>query len=92
MKVRQYQTADGRTPFSDWLDGLRDGRARGRIVARIDRLRAGLLGDRRTVGNGVCELRIDHGPGYRVYYGYDGHDLILLLRGGDNPLRRETSR
>ena len=61
----------------------RDGRARARIVARIDRLSVGLLGDWRTVGEGVCELRIDYGPGYRVYYARDGELLILLLCGGD---------
>jgi putative addiction module killer protein len=83
VEVRQYQTADGGVPLSKWLDGLRDGRARARIVARIDRLSVGLLGDWRSVGDGVCELRIDYGPGYRVYYGQDGEALILLLCGGD---------
>jgi putative addiction module killer protein len=65
------------------MDGLRDGRARARIIARIDRLSVGLLGDWKTVGEGVCELRIDYGPGYRVYYAQDGELLILLLCGGD---------
>jgi len=52
-------------------------------VARLDRLKAGLLGDWKSVGDGICELRIDHGPGYRVYYGQVGKTLILLLCGGD---------
>jgi len=81
--VHQYQTADGRVPVSEWLDGLRDPRARARIVARLDRLSAGLLGDWSGVGESVCELRIDYGPGYRVYYAQDGKALILLLCGGD---------
>jgi putative addiction module killer protein len=83
VEVREYQTADGSTPLTDWLDNLRDGAARARIVARLDRLKAGLLGDWKSAGEGVCELRVDHGPGYRVYYGQDGNTLITLLCGGD---------
>jgi putative addiction module killer protein len=83
VEVREYQTAEGKTPLTEWLQGLRDGATRARIVARLDRLKAGLLGDWKTVGGGVCELRIDHGPGYRVYYGQEGKTLILLLCGGD---------
>jgi putative addiction module killer protein len=83
VEVREYQTAEGKTPLTEWLQGLRDGATRARIVARLDRLKAGLLGDWKTVGGGVCELRIDHGPGFRVYYGQEGKTLILLLCGGD---------
>jgi putative addiction module killer protein len=83
LEVREYQTAEGKTPLAAWLEGLRDGVTRGRIVARLDRLKAGLFGDWKSVGSGVCELRIDHGPGYRVYYGQEGKTLILLLCGGD---------
>jgi putative addiction module killer protein len=83
LEVREYQTAEGKTPLTEWLRGLRDGPTRGRIVARLDRLKAGLLGDWKSVGNGLCELRIDHGPGYRVYYAQEGKTLILLFCGGD---------
>lgn len=83
MEVREYQAVDGKTPVTRWLSGLRDSAARARIVARLDRLKAGLLGDWKSVGEGVCELRIDYGPGYRVYYAQDGEALILLLCGGD---------
>lgn len=83
MEVREYQTAEGKTPLTDWLNSLRDDTARARIVARLDRLKAGLLGDWKSVGEGICELRIDHGPGYRVYYRQDGNTLIVLLCGGD---------
>jgi putative addiction module killer protein len=67
LEVRQYQTADGRSPFGAWLD----------------RLQAGLRGDWKAVGRGVFELHIDEGPGYRVYCGQDGKTLVLLLCGGD---------
>jgi putative addiction module killer protein len=83
VEVRQYRTVEGRTPIAEWLDGLRDLGGRGRIVAHLDRLSVGLKGDWRSVGNGVYELRIDAGPGYRVYYAQDGNAVILLLCGGD---------
>jgi putative addiction module killer protein len=83
LEVREYQIAEGKSPLTEWLRGLRDGPTRGRIVARLDRLKAGLLGDWKSVGGGICELRIDHGPGYRVYYAQEGKTLILLLCGGD---------
>jgi len=83
VEVREYVTADGGTPLIEWLDALRDGNARARILARLDRLRAGLLGDWKSAGEGICELRVDYGPGYRVYYGQDGNTLIILLCGGD---------
>ena len=83
VEVKQYQTIAGTVPLTEWLDGLRDPVVRARIVARLDRLQAGLLGDWKTIGEGVCELRIDIGPGFRVYYGQDGKTLILLLCGGD---------
>jgi putative addiction module killer protein len=83
VEVRQYQTVDGRRPIAEWLDGLRNGVARARIIARLDRLTVGLKGDWKSVGDGVYELRINFGPGYRVYYGHDGSALILLLCGGE---------
>ncbi|HEY4210145.1 MAG TPA: type II toxin-antitoxin system RelE/ParE family toxin [Steroidobacteraceae bacterium] len=68
--------------MTEWLERLRDRAARLRIVARLDRLTEGLRGDWRSVGGGVYELRVDYGPGYRVFYGQDGDALILLLCGG----------
>ena len=82
VEVRQYQTAEGRRPLAEWLEGLRDRVAVRRVVARLDRLSLGLRGDWKSVGAGVYELRIDHGPGYRVYFGQEGDALILLLCGG----------
>lgn len=69
--------------FRAWLDGLADQRAAARIAERIVRLEAGLVGDAKPVGGGVSELRIDYGPGYRVYFVRRGRVLIILLCGGD---------
>ena len=69
--------------FVQWLDGLRDIQARARVQARIERLATGNPGDVEPVGAGVSELRIDYGPGYRVYFKRRGRELIILLAGGD---------
>ena len=69
--------------FAKWLDGLHDIRARARIQVRIERLAAGNPGDVKAVGEGISELRIDYGPGYRVYYKKQGQKVVVLLAGGD---------
>jgi putative addiction module killer protein len=69
--------------FRDWLDGLKDGLAKRRIAQRIVRLQGGLFGDTKSVGDGVSELRVDHGPGYRVYFSRRGTVVVILLCGGD---------
>ena len=69
--------------FAKWLDGLHDIRARARIQARIERLAGGNPGDVKAVGEGISELRIDYGPGYRVYYKKLGQEMLILLAGGD---------
>jgi len=69
--------------FARWLDGLRDLRGRARVQARIERLALGNPGDVKPVGEGVSELRIDYGPGYRVYFTQRGRELVILLAGGD---------
>ena len=83
VEIRQYQTAEGRTPFAEWLAALRDRRANQAIAARILRMQAGNRGDWKAIGAGIFELRIDTGPGYRVYCGQDGATLVLLLCAGD---------
>ena len=69
--------------YARWLDELRDIRARARVMARVERLAAGDPGDVKPVGEGVSELRIDYGPGYRVYYTMRGRTVVILLAGGD---------
>jgi putative addiction module killer protein len=69
--------------FGQWLDSLRDLRARARVQARLERLAGGNPGDVKPVGEGVSELRINYGPGYRVYFTQRGRHLVVLLAGGD---------
>lgn len=69
--------------FVEWLDALRDIQARARVQARIERLASGNPGDIKPVGDGVSEMRIDYGPGYRVYFKRQGRQIIILLAGGD---------
>jgi putative addiction module killer protein len=83
QEVRVYAFADGREPFSQWIRGLRDGAIRNRIRQRIARVRLGNFGDARSVGEGVYELRIHSGPGYRVYFGRERDVVVILLCAGD---------
>jgi putative addiction module killer protein len=69
--------------FAKWIDNLHDIRARARILVRIERLATGNPGDVKAVGEGISELRIDYGPGYRVYYTQHGRSVVILLAGGD---------
>jgi putative addiction module killer protein len=78
-----YADANGVEPFIDWLNGLRDIMGRKRILARVARLEQGNYGDCEPVGEGVSELRMFFGPGYRVYFGEDENNIVVLLCGGD---------
>jgi len=82
-EIEDYQTDDGKLPFKDWLSDLADRQAKARVLTRIQRMAAGNLGDCKPIQDGVWELRIDYGPGYRVYYAQAGDKLLLLLIGGD---------
>lgn len=75
--------------FIEWLDGLRDIAGKARIAKRIDRVAAGNFGDHASVGDGVSELRMDFGPGYRAYYTVRGRTVVFLLCGGDKSTQGE---
>lgn len=78
-----YRTREGRIPFNDWLDELHDQNIVARVLAGLARVRRGNLGDCKSVGEGVSELRMDYGPGYRVYFAQKGRTLVILLCAGD---------
>jgi len=82
-EIRRYRTSDGKVVLSDWLRSLRDAKARIAIDRRIIRMELGNFGDHKFCRDGVWEMRIDVGPGYRVYYAMAGTTVVLLLSGGD---------
>jgi putative addiction module killer protein len=81
--VRQTQE------FSAWLRRLRDANAAARIIGRIRRMEKGNPGDTRSVGQGILEMRIDYGPGYRIYYLHRGAQIVILLCGGDKRTQQQ---
>jgi putative addiction module killer protein len=89
FELEYYVTAAGKKPFKEWLEGLKDVAARAKIRVRLDRVRLGNLGDNRSVGGGVYELRVDYGPGYRIYYACESECIILLLLGGDKSKQKK---
>ena len=87
-EVLHFKTSDGRDPFEEWLNGLKDMRAWARIEQRINRVRMGNFGVYASLGDDVYELKIDYGPGYRIYFGQDDGAVVLLLCGGDKSTQR----
>ncbi|QHI99864.1 type II toxin-antitoxin system RelE/ParE family toxin [Xylophilus rhododendri] len=83
IELFRYRRDDGYEPFSDWLNALRDKAAQARIRIRLRQVQTGNFGDCKSVGEGVSELRVHIGPGYRVYCGRHGKTVVLLLCGGD---------
>ena len=81
--IYRYQIENGREPVTVWLERLRDKNASAAIRMRLRRIEAGNFGDCKSVGDGVAELRVDVGAGYRVYYARHGRDIVILLCGGD---------
>lgn len=83
IEIRRYINRLGIDVVGQWLTGLKDAKAQAKIITRIDRLSVGNFGDSKSLGAGLYELRIDWGPGYRVYYAFTGKACVLLLCGGD---------
>ena len=90
--VRVYRTQAGAEPFTQWLLNLKDAKAKAGIFDRIDRAAAGNFGDCAPVGDGLSELRVHVGAGYRVYFGQHGAALVILLCGGDKKSQKADIR
>ena len=88
-EIKKLELPNGLVPFDEWFDSLRDRRMQAAVDARLTRVRAGNFGDCKSVGGGVFELRINLGPGLRVYYGLHAQTIVVLLGGGD---KRSQSR
>ena len=82
-EIQYYRTSDGQRPFIEWLESIPNTNTQARIQARLERLEDGNFGDCQSVGDGVFELRIHFGAGYRIYFGQVGNTIVLLLCGGD---------
>lgn len=89
MTILEFLDPSGRSPFNDWLLGLKDRKARAIIRTRLNRVRMGNLGNVRAVGKGVSELKIPFGPGYRIYFGMEQSALVVLLCGGDKSSQKD---
>ena len=88
INILKYESVDGSIPLDDWLADIKDRRAKAWVLIRLDRLELGLEGHWRSVGEGVRELKISEGKGYRVYYAWDGSKIVLLLCGGDKSTQK----
>jgi putative addiction module killer protein len=88
-EIQRYVTSEGKVPFAEWLDSLRDRKARLKIQTQLRRINLGNWGDYRSLGEGVYEFKINYGPGYRIYFGQVGLTLILLLCGGDKSTQQQ---
>ena len=82
-RLSKYETENGRCPFDEWLNGLKDKKSQAVITARLNRVIQGNMGLCRNLGDGISELKVDFGPGFRVYFGEDGDTIVVLLCGGD---------
>lgn len=89
FEIVYYLTDAGASPFIDWLESLRDRSAVARIIQRLDRVRLGNFGVFRSLHDGVFELKLDIGPGYRIYYALAGETIVLLLVGGDKSTQKK---
>lgn len=91
-EIQRYIAPNGKVPFTEWLESLRDRKAKAKIKERLKRVSLGNLGDYKSVGKGVFELRINYASGYRVYFGQKGLTIVLLLLGGDKSTQEQDIR
>ena len=91
-ELQFYQTPNGKEPFTEWFESIRDQKIQDRIQARLDLMTLGNFGDHKSVGAGVYELRLQFGSGYRIYYGEIDNMIVLLLCGGDKSSQRKDIR
>ena len=91
-RIEYYHTVDGRVPYWEWRASLKDTKSRATIDSRLARLRAGNFGYCASVGEGVLELKISYGPGFRIYFGQIGLQFVLLLIGGDKSTQNKDVR
>ena len=89
IEIKEYLTATGRSPLAEWLLALKDAPTRARVLVRLNRIRLGNFGDTKHVGEGVYELRLTFGPGYRIYYSRDGDTVVLLLCAGSKQTQQK---
>jgi putative addiction module killer protein len=89
MIIKIYQDEYGNEPFNDWLKSIKDFNTKIRILSRLERIKIGNFGDHRSIGEGLYELRLHFGSGYRVYYGQIGDEIVLLLAGGDKSTQKQ---
>jgi len=89
IEIREYLTETGQSPFADWLLGLKEPQTRARVLARLNRIRLGNLGDSKPIGQGIHELRLSFGPGYRIYFAREAGSVVLLLCAGTKRTQRK---
>jgi putative addiction module killer protein len=92
FEIKIYQDQNGKTPFIDWLESLPDKKARAKIKVRLARIRIGNLGDWKSLGEGLYELRIDEGAGYRLYFTQESRTKIILLGGSKSTQQKDISK
>ncbi|MCY4282272.1 MAG: hypothetical protein OXD47_05490, partial [Gammaproteobacteria bacterium] len=90
--INEYTDEQGKSPYAEWPASLRDARAKAKVILQIDRMELGLFGDSGPIGGGLSELRIHYGPGYRVYYGRETEDTLLVLCGGNKVTSKNALR
>lgn len=89
IKIEVLIDKKGDSPFKNWLTTIKDQKIRQRILTRLDRLELGNFGDCKSVGKGVFELRLDFGPGYRIYFAQKGKTIVILILGGDKSSQKK---